>query len=126
MILPQRTDVDPKEIWAPIVSVFLANVVLYFVAQILKDNSIVDITWGIMHVIPNIVIWSINGNMTESSIAANVLILVWALRMAFYNIARHKKEDWRFAQMRQEWEQKGTTAYYLISYFGIFFTHPIF
>jgi hypothetical protein len=32
MILPQRTDVDPKEIWAPIVSVFLANVVLYFVA----------------------------------------------------------------------------------------------
>jgi steroid 5-alpha reductase family enzyme len=57
-----------------------------------------------MHVIPNIVIWSINGNTTESSIAANALILIWALRMAFYNIARHKKEDWRFAQMREEWE----------------------
>ncbi len=66
----------------------------------MKDNSIVDITWGIMHVIPNIVIWSMNKNFTESSIAANALILIWALRMAFYNIARHKNEDWRFANMR--------------------------
>jgi steroid 5-alpha reductase family enzyme len=95
--LPQRTDIQPYEIWAPIISVFIANIVLYFVAQLLKDNSIADITWGIMHVIPNAVIWIINKNTTESSIAANVLILVWALRMAIYNIARHKSEDWRFS-----------------------------
>lgn len=82
---------------------FIANIVLYVVAQLLKDNSIVDITWGIMHVIPNAVIWIINKNPTESSIAANSLILIWALRMAVYNIARHKNEDWRFAQMREEW-----------------------
>jgi len=50
-----------------------------------------------MHVLPNAVIWIINRNTTESAIAANVLIIVWALRMLVYNIARHKKEDWRFA-----------------------------
>lgn len=104
MTLPQRPDVEPYEIWAPIISVFIANIVLYMVAQLLKDNSIVDITWGIMHVVPNAVIWIINKNTTESSIAANALLLVWALRMAVYNIARHKKEDWRFAQMREEWQ----------------------
>jgi len=106
MTLPTRNP-DPEEIWAPIVSVFIANVILYIVGQIVKDNSIVDITWGIMHVIPNAVIWIINRNTTQSSIACNAILLIWALRMAFYNIARHKNEDWRFAQMREEWMKKG-------------------
>ena len=63
-VLPQRTDIEPYEIWAPIVSLFIANLLLYIVAQCLKDNSIADITWGIMHVIPNAVIWIINKNTT--------------------------------------------------------------
>ena len=125
MTLPTR-NADPEEIWAPIVSVFVANVILYIVGQIVKDNSIVDITWGIMHVIPNAVIWIINRNTTESSIACNVLLLVWALRMAVYNIARHKNEDWRFAQMREEWMKKGQTTYYITAYIGIYFMQGIF
>lgn len=45
-------------------SVFVANTLLYFVGQRLKDNSIVDITWGFMFLIPNAVVWIINRNTT--------------------------------------------------------------
>jgi steroid 5-alpha reductase family enzyme len=68
----------------------------------LKDNSIVDITWGLMFLIPNAVIWIINQKPTESSIACNALLLIWAIRMAVYNITRHKSEDWRYVEMREK------------------------
>ena len=126
MTLPTRPTYQPDEIWAPIVSVFVANVILYFVAQILKDNSIVDITWGLMHVIPNAVVWIINRNTTQSSIACNVLLLVWAVRMGAYNIARHKEEDWRYQNMRKDFSKGGPVAYYFIAYFGIYFVQSIF
>jgi steroid 5-alpha reductase family enzyme len=63
MTLPIREE-TPEEIWGPIISVFIANIILYFVAQVLKDNSIVDITWGFMFLIPNAVVWIINKNTT--------------------------------------------------------------
>ncbi len=86
---------------------FVANTLLYFVGQLLKDNSIVDITWGFMFLIPNAVVWIINKNTTDTSIACNVLLLAWALRMAVYNISRHKEEDWRYKQMRADFSKKG-------------------
>ena len=88
MTLETRKE-TPEEIWAPIISVFIANTILYVVAQFLKDNSVVDITWGFMFLIPNAVVWIINRNTTDTSIACNVLLLIWALRMAIYNISRH-------------------------------------
>lgn len=85
MTLPTR-DEHPYEIWGPIVSVFISNILLYIVGVALKDNSIVDITWGFMFVIPNIVILIMNANFTETSIASNIMLVIWALRMAVYNI----------------------------------------
>ena len=107
MTLPTKSNIEPVEIWGPIVSVFIANTILYFVAQCLKDNSIVDITWGFMHVIPNAVVWILNKNTTDSSIACNVLLLVWAIRMAAYNISRHTHEDWRYQNMRADFSKNG-------------------
>ena len=59
MTLPTKGH-DAYDVWAPIVSVFVANSILYIVAQIIKDNSVVDITWGFMFLIPNAVVWIIN------------------------------------------------------------------
>lgn len=65
MTLPIKPEKEtPAEIWAPIISVFIANTALYIVGQCVKDNSIVDITWGVMMLIPNAVIWIINENTT--------------------------------------------------------------
>ena len=103
MALPARLDTTPAEIWAPIVACFVANTLLYFVGQAVKDNSIVDITWGLMFLIPNAVVWIINKNTTQTSIAVNILVLLWAVRMAIYNIKRHNGEDWRYKEMRDNW-----------------------
>lgn len=124
-VLPTR-DESPQEIWGPIISVFIANTLLYFVGQGVKDNSIVDITWGFMFLIPNAVVWIINGNTTETSIAVNALLLAWAVRMMVYNIKRHKGEDWRYVEMRKGWMEKGQNAYYVLSYLMIYFMQSIF
>lgn len=49
--LPIRTEVDPSEIYGPVIAAILSNMVLYIVGQVLRDNSIVDITWGFMFLI---------------------------------------------------------------------------
>lgn len=79
-----------------------------------------------MFLIPNAVVWIINGNPTQTSIATNVLLLLWAVRMAAYNIKRHHTEDWRYVEMRKGWEEKGKCAYYALSYLMIYFMQSIF
>jgi steroid 5-alpha reductase family enzyme len=41
--------------------------------------------------------------------------------MAVYNVKRHKGEDWRYVEMRKQWEEKGKGAYYVLAYFMIYF-----
>jgi len=77
-------------------------------------------------VIPCAVVWIINSNATESSIACNALLLAWAIRMAVYNIARHKEEDWRYKNMRADFSKKGQCVYYVLAYVGIYFMQSIF
>ena len=66
----------------------------------MKDNGIVDITWGFTFVIPNAVVLLLNNNIDHRTILSNVLILIWAIRMALNNGLRHDKEDWRYVEMR--------------------------
>lgn len=112
--------IQPNYFWAPAVTSIGLNTVLYIVAQIIKDNSIVDITWGFMFVIPNAVVLGINKNGSPRSILSNVLILVYAFRLAIYNFVRHKEEDWRFKEMREGWLKKGKACYYFAAYMQIF------
>lgn len=125
MTLPTNS-IEDSYIWAPIVTVFVINVILYIVGQLLKDNGIVDITWGFTFVIPNAVVWIINHNTNERTILSNCLVLVWALRMALNNGLRHSGEDWRYADMRKGWEAKGKAFYYFAAYMFVYFTQSIF
>ena len=43
-------------IYSPIISAFAFNFLLFFVAQYKKDNSLVDIFWGFLLLIPNLVV----------------------------------------------------------------------
>lgn len=119
-------DVDPETIWAPAVAVFGFNIILYFVGQLLKDNGIVDITWGFTFVIPNIVVLIINKNLNERTILSNVLLIVWAVRMALNNGLRHNGEDWRYVEMRKGWMEKGKCFYYFAAYMFVYFVQSIF
>ncbi len=84
--------------------VFAFMVVMFLIAQKRKDNSIVDIGWGIGFVLIAISIFFQSDKTTVQLIAVS-LITVWGLRLATYIYSRNKgkPEDYRYAQWREEW-----------------------
>ncbi|PLX30356.1 MAG: hypothetical protein C0604_09530, partial [Clostridiales bacterium] len=59
--------------------------VFFIVALIIKNNSIVDIGWGIGFVLVAWYSMARGGNYTETGVLATVLVTVWGLRL-FYHI----------------------------------------
>jgi steroid 5-alpha reductase family enzyme len=39
-------------------------------------------------------------------------ITLWALRLSIYIFIRHKKEDYRYKEMREDWTKQGVCVYY--------------
>ena len=94
---PANSKVDPLAIWIPIVSAFVFNFVFYFVALAKKDNGIVDILWGLIFIVPNLISLCISGNWNERTILVFVLVCIWGLRLAWHIGSRHSgKEDFRY------------------------------
>lgn len=87
------------------VLVFIYMSIFFIAAQIIKNNSIVDIGWGIGFVM---IAWYtlIRGNnYSFPSIVVTILVSLWGLRL-FYHILRRnlgKPEDYRYAAWRREW-----------------------
>jgi len=79
-----------------------------------------------MFVIPNAVVLVLNGNIDHRTILSNILLLVWAVRMALNNGLRHAGEDWRYVEMRENWVKKGRGFYYFAAYMFIYFPQGIF
>jgi len=86
---PARQDVDPLVIWVPMVSAFVFNFIFYFFAQVKKDNGIIDILWGLIFIVPNLISLCISGNWNERTILVFVLISIWGLRLAYHIGSRH-------------------------------------
>lgn len=84
--------------------VFIFMVVMFLIAQKIKDNSIVDIGWGIGFVLIAISSFLLSEQTTVQWIAV-ALITVWGLRLATYIFSRNigNGEDYRYAQWREEW-----------------------
>ena len=84
--------------------VFIFMVVMFLIAQKIKDNSIVDIGWGIGFVLIAISSF-IQSEQTIVQWIAVTLITIWGLRLATYIYSRNvgNGEDYRYAQWREEW-----------------------
>jgi len=89
--------------------VIIAHFTVFFIiGQLLKNNSVVDIGWGLGFVVLVVV-----GLLTQSG--ANILALVisifvsiWGLRLTYYIAKRNykKPEDFRYQNMRKKWGNK--------------------
>ena len=80
-------------------SAFAFNFVFYFLAQAKKDNGIIDILWGLIFIVPNLISLCISGyNWNERPILVLVLISIWGLRLTYHIGSRHQsgKEDFRY------------------------------
>jgi len=88
-----------------VVAVFFYMSTVFFIASIKKDNSIVDIAWG-MGFVCVVILTLFWGPQAEGrQILVSILVLVWGIRLSIH-IALRKKgkgEDWRYARWRREW-----------------------
>lgn len=78
---------------------------LFFLAQYLKNNSIVDIAWGLGFVIVAVSGYLVMPEHTVASTITLILVSIWGLRLVLYLGKRNigKGEDYRYVNMRKRW-----------------------
>jgi len=84
-----------------IVSIVLFTSV-FILAQFLKNNSIIDIFWGLGFVTIGVYHFITNVNMYNGIVL--LLITLWGGRLSLHILIRNKKkEDFRYRQFREQW-----------------------
>lgn len=79
--------------------------IFFLIALAKKDNSIVDIGWGIGFILVSLMALNATQNFNTEALLITALVMIWGLRLAGY-IARRNKgkaEDFRYKQWREEW-----------------------
>lgn len=77
---------------------------IFIVAVLKKNNSLVDIGWGIGFVLIAFLTWTFSERLWWQSLTL-LLVALWGLRLAWHIGKRNwgKGEDWRYAKWRKEW-----------------------
>ena len=83
-------------------------IALFLLAQVLGDNSIVDIAWGLGFIVVALTGFLVNQNTTPASVITLILVVIWGLRLAIHLGKRNigKGEDYRYVNMRKRWGSK--------------------
>ncbi len=79
--------------------------VMFVIALIKKDNSIVDTGWGIGFIIVAVVTLSVYGDGIFKQRLVSYLVVLWGLRLSLYIGIRNwgTPEDFRYANWRKQW-----------------------
>ena len=103
--------------------IWLYMTILFFLALIRKDNSIVDIFWGLGFIVVAAFSLVRSGNFNIQTIVMNLMVLLWGLRLSIHIFIRNrgKGEDFRYKAWRDTWKY-----FVLRSYFQIFILQGIF
>lgn len=96
--------------------VFIYMTSLFVIAQLKRDNSIVDIGWGFGFVVIAFYTFIKSGLYLPRHILATLLVAIWGIRISGYILSRHKGEDPRYKAWRDSWKQ----WFYVRSYLQIF------
>ncbi|MBX7181537.1 MAG: DUF1295 domain-containing protein [Bacteroidia bacterium] len=107
-----------QEILTALACVFIYMNSLFILAVLLKNNSIVDIGWGIGFILISFSTLYNKLAISNLSIVLLTMVILWGLRLAIYIFIRNfgKGEDYRYLQWRKEW---GKTVL-IRSYFQVF------
>ncbi len=99
-------------------TIFLYMVIFYLLAQLIKDNSIIDIAWGMGFVILSIVLTYKSWPLEDANILMIAAIILWGTRLSIHIFLRNKgkDEDFRYAAWRKEWGKNAA----LIAFFKVF------
>ena len=91
-----------------LIVLFVYFLIFFIIAQIIRNNSIVDIGWGLGFVVTAVYTFAVSGLFDLTSITVTTVVSIWGLRL-FYHIVRRnwkKPEDYRYVNMRKNWGEK--------------------
>ena len=85
--------------------IFIYFFVFFIVGSVIKNNSIVDMGWGVGFVIVAFATFIRQSVFTFSSFVVLILVSLWGLRLFYHIFKRNfgKAEDFRYANWRKEW-----------------------
>jgi steroid 5-alpha reductase family enzyme len=115
-------------LWSAVI-IFVYFTIIFVIAQIKKNNSIVDMGWGTGFVLVAISTFVLNymqtGIFSIPGLILTILVTIWGLRLFFYISVRNwnKPEDYRYVDMRKKW---GTKFVALKAFFGVFMLQGVF
>ena len=120
----QRTP-EAIDFWLPVVVLFGFLTLFYVFCQLKKDNSYIDVVWGITFLLPVLALIFLKlgkGEKVYARVILNVVLIgIWAVRLALHIGLRHKGEDFRYVEMRADWMKKGGwPACYFFAFNNVF------
>ncbi|MCT4584683.1 MAG: DUF1295 domain-containing protein [Peptostreptococcaceae bacterium] len=84
--------------------IFIYFLLFFIVGTIIKNNSIVDIGWGMGFFILSLYLIYLNSLKLDIKTLTNILVLIWGFRLSYHILKRNKKEeDKRYKKWREEW-----------------------
>lgn len=104
--------------YIPVLAVFVYMTFLFVIAVIKRDNSIVDIGWGIGFIIVALLTFFTTGSYMPRQIVITALVIAWGSRLSGHIYMRNKgkPEDFRYASWRKRWGK----FFYIRSFFQIY------
>ena len=89
-------------------AVLLYMIVIFIIAQIKKNNSIVDIAWGPGFLLISLLQLFLNENPDIPDFILSGMVFIWSLRLSIhiYSRSKGKGEDFRYAKWRKDWGDK--------------------
>ncbi|MBW6491557.1 MAG: DUF1295 domain-containing protein [Lentimicrobium sp.] len=111
--------------------VFIFMSAIFILALILKDNSIVDIFWGIGFILlATSSLWQ-SDSIEFKKFVVNILIIIWGLRLSIHIFLRNSGsgEDFRYANWRRTWKNFRLRSFFQIymlqGFFMIIISWPV-
>lgn len=100
------------------ICVFLYMSLIFMLAWIKKDNSIVDIAWAIGFILVAILTFLLRTGFVTRHVLVTALIFIWGTRLATHIAIRNRGrgEDFRYAQWRKDWGK----WFFIRSFFQIY------
>ena len=116
-------DFGSEGLIVPLIVTFAYFITIFIIATIIKNNSIVDIGWGMGFVVGSWLSLLTTENPTALSYVIVAFVTVWGLRLSIRLLKRNygKPEDFRYAQWRKEWGNNVV----LIAFFRVFMVQGI-
>lgn len=98
--------------------------IIFIIALIQKDNSVVDIAWGLGFILVAILTFLLHQGFVFRHVLVTILVIIWGTRLAIHIAVRNigRGEDYRYAQWRRDWGK----WFFLRSFFQIFMLQGLF